>query len=98
MICILVLYALYLYRHGFRHRLINNTDRTLDVVFSRFRGFSFIVTLRQKPKEVTRMLSLCLVIQRSMRVTPSGFFLRVIVNEKTLNIKKPTSSVFLYCY
>ena len=30
-----------------------NTDRTLDVVFSRFRGFSFTITLRQKPKGVT---------------------------------------------
>ncbi len=26
----------------------------LDVVFSRFRGFSFTITLRQKPKGVTR--------------------------------------------
>ena len=41
------------------HRLINKTDRTLDVVFYRFRSFSFTITLRQKPKEVTRMLSLC---------------------------------------
>ena len=45
-----------------------NTDRTLDVVFSRFRGFSFIITLRQKPKEVTRMLSFCLVIQHCMPI------------------------------
>ena len=29
-----------------------NTDRTLDVVFSRFRGFSFTITLRQKSKVV----------------------------------------------
>jgi len=29
-----------------------NTDRTLDVVFSRFRGFSFTITLRQKRKVV----------------------------------------------
>jgi len=29
----------------------NNTDRTLDVVFSRFKGFSVTITLRQKPKE-----------------------------------------------
>ena len=41
------------------HRLINKTNRTLDVVFYRFRSFSFTITLRQKPKEVTRMLSLC---------------------------------------
>ena len=29
-----------------------NTDRTLDVVFSRFRGFLFTITLRQKRKVV----------------------------------------------
>ena len=32
--------------------MINNyTDRTLDVVFSRFKGFSVTINLRQKPKE-----------------------------------------------
>ena len=36
------------------HRLIKITDRTLDVVFSRFRGFSFTITLSQKPKGVPR--------------------------------------------
>ena len=46
------------------HRLINKTDRTLDVVFSRFSGFSFTITLRQRPKGVMCMPSLCLVIQR----------------------------------
>ena len=39
-----------------------NTDRTQDVVFSILRGFSFTITLRQKPKGATRMLSLCFVI------------------------------------
>ena len=39
------------------------------------------------------MLSLCLVIQRGMRVTPLGFCFRVIVNEKLLNLEKTTSSV-----
>ena len=33
----------------------NNTDRILDVVFSRFRVFSFTITLRQTPKGVTCM-------------------------------------------
>ena len=64
------------------------TDWTLDVVFSRFRGFSFTITLRQKPKGVPRMLSLFLVIRRCLRGTPLGFFLRVIVNEKPLNLKR----------
>ena len=61
------------------HRLINITDRTLDVVFSRFRGFSFTKTLRQKPKGITRML------QRE-----SLFYAAC---EKTLHLEKMTSSV-----
>ena len=63
-----------------KQQINNNTDRTLDVVFSRF--FLSTITLRQKPKGVTHMLSLCLVMQRGMRVTPLGFCLRVIVNKK----------------
>ena len=51
------------------------------------------ITLRQTLKGVRRMLSLCLVLQRGMRVTPWSFYLRVIVNEKPLNLKKTTSSV-----
>ena len=39
------------------------------------------------------MPSLCLVIQQRMRETPLGFYLRVIVNEQILNLKKTTSSV-----
>ena len=35
-------------------RLIKITNRTLDFVFSRFISISFIITLRQKPKGVTR--------------------------------------------
>ena len=38
------------------------------------------------------MGSLCLVIQHSMHVTPLGFCLRIIVNEKPLNLEKTTSS------
>ena len=53
---------------------------------SRSRDFSFTITLRQKLKGVTRMLSL-LVIQRCIRVTPLGFYIRVIVNEKHLNLE-----------
>ena len=36
-------------------KINNNTDRTLDVAFLRFMGFSFTKTLRQKPKAVPRM-------------------------------------------
>ena len=39
------------------------------------------------------MISFYLVIQRCMRVTPLGFCLRVIVNEKPLNLENTTSSV-----
>ena len=43
----------------------------------------------QKPKE----FSLCLVIQRGMRLTPVGLCHRVIVNEKPLNLERTTSCV-----
>ena len=65
------------------------TDRTLDVVFSRFRVFSFSINLRQKPKEVTRMRCRTGSFSR----TPFGFYLRVIVNEKPPNLEKTTSNV-----
>ncbi len=44
-------------------------------------------------KGFTRMLNLCLVIQGRMRETHLGFCLRVIMNEKPLNLEKMTSSV-----
>ena len=68
---------------AYTHRIIINTDRILDVIL-RFKSFSFTVTLRQKPKGITRMLSLCLVIQCCLHGTPLSFCLRVIVNEKIL--------------
>ena len=34
------------------------------------------------------MLSLCILIQRGKRVTPLAFCLRVIMNEKPLNLEK----------
>ena len=84
---------------SFIHRLITNTDRTLDVVFSRFKVFSFTVILRQKPNGVTRRQRWITKKGESMRVTPFG--LRVIVNEKTLNLEKMTYSflfVLLFIY
>ena len=45
----------------------NNTDKTLDFVFTRSRRFSFTITLWQKPKGVT-CIFLCLVIQRCIRI------------------------------
>ena len=41
------------------------------------------MTLRQKHKGVTRVLSLCLIIQRVMSLTPLSLCLSFIVNEKT---------------
>ena len=63
-------------------------------------GFSFTITLRQKPKGVSPRLSVCFVIQRFLRRTPLGFCLRVIVKEKPLNFEKTTSSSssIRYCY
>ena len=58
------------------------SKKGLDVVFSRFRGFSFTITLRKKPKGVTRIsveqlsLSLCFVIQRRMCGIPLGVYLK----------------------
>ena len=69
-----------------------NTDRTLDVVFSRFRGFSFTITRRQKE------LHACRVelqdrerehTRNSFGLLPQGY----ILNEKLLNLEKTTSSV-----
>ena len=47
------------------HRLIQTTDRTRHVVFSRFINISITITLRQSPKElrevgVEHALDLCL--------------------------------------
>ena len=51
------------------------------------------IFLRQKPKRVMRMFSLCPVIQHGMSEASLGFCLRDIVNEKPLNFEKTTSSV-----
>ena len=74
---------------GVQSQIDNNTDRTLEVFFLRFKGFSLRITLRQKRKEVTRMLQLCIE-------TRNFFWLLlqlVIMNEITLNLEKTTISV-----
>ena len=43
------------------------------------------------------MLSLCLAIKRFLRGTSLGFCLRVIVNEKPLNLEKMRCSVLSIC-
>ena len=54
------------------HRLIKITDRTLDVVFSRFGWNFFTITLRQKPRGVSRSRrrtgSFCLEILRCAKL------------------------------
>ena len=95
--------------HSFSHRLSKITDRTLDVVFSRFSSISFTITLRQKPKGVTRIIwvkqALSLScnsterepVLRRLRVNPVGFCFKVIVNEILLNLEKTTSTgIFFY--
>ena len=64
-----------------------NRDRTLYVVFSRFWGFSFNIALRQQPKGATRMLSRSSLSFNSTRHAPLGFCLRIIMYEKSLNLK-----------
>ena len=69
----------------------NNTDRTLDVFFSRFRGFSFTIILRQMPKGMPRLIA-----RKRMRVTPFGFCLRVM-NEKPLKFDVQCSICIVIC-
>ena len=80
----------------------NNTDRTLDVVFSR----SSVFFVHNNPevgaqRSYAYALSLCLVISRSMHKTSLSSCLRVFVNEKPLNLENKTSTVqsvmFLIC-
>ena len=58
---------------------------------------SFTITLRQKPKKVTRSRRrtgfLFVFVLRRLHVTPLGFCLRVIVNETHRNLENTTSSV-----
>ena len=67
------------------HRLIKITDNTLDADFSRFGWDSFTITLRQKPRGVSRSRRRITrqrePVLRRLRETPLGFCLRVIVNE-----------------
>ena len=76
------------------HRLIKITDRTLDVIFSRFGWNASKITLRQKPRGVSRSRrrtgSLCLVIQRRLSETHQAFCLRVIANKFHPNLEKRT--------
>ena len=67
---------------------MNNTDRTLDVVFfSRFRGRS--------SKELQAWCAEWIKTEKNVRVTPLGFYLRDIMSENPWIIKKTTSSVVL---
>ena len=69
----------------------SNSDRTIYVVFPRFRGFSFTINSVAEAKRCyAHAPSLCLSIQC---VTSLGLSLRVIVNEKPLYLEKTTSSI-----
>ena len=82
---------------GLNHRLIEITGRTLDVVFSRFMWVSLTITLRQKPKGVTRSRrgnkQTIEPVLRRLPVTHLGFCLRVILNETHINLENTTSCV-----
>ena len=64
------------------HRKIKITDKTLDVVFSRFMYFPFTITMRQKPKGVMlglrRTGSLCV---ETTKQRESLFYVRFAANE-----------------
>ena len=72
-------------------RLIKMINRTMDVVFTRSGWNSFIITLRQKPRGVSRSRRRTGFL--FLRETPLGFWLRVNVNEFHPNLEKTTSSV-----
>ena len=77
----------------------NNTDRTLDVVFSKFKGFS----VHNNPEaEVQRSYAHALSLScYSTRHAHNSFGIRVIVTKNPLNLEKTTSSVlsvFLLIY
>ena len=81
---------------GLLHRLIKITDRTLDVVFSRFLCVSFTITWKLKPKGVTRSRRLTGFLSVLFYNDYSNFFglcIKVIVNETHRNIEKTISSV-----
>ena len=75
------------------HRLIKKQIEYQMSSFQYLRFFSITMTLRQNSKGVTRMLRWMTRQKESMRVTPLGFCLRVIVNENPLNLEKTKSSV-----
>jgi hypothetical protein len=57
------------------------------LIFQDLEGFSFTITLRQRSRKLHACFSRCI------RGTPLVLCLRVIVNEKTLNLEKTSSSV-----
>ena len=77
------------------HRLIKITDRTLHVVFSIFGWNSFTITLRQKPRGISRsrITRQREPVLRWLRETPLDFCFSVIVNKFHPNLEMTTSSV-----
>ena len=75
----------------------NNTDRTLDVVFSRFRGFPFTIIEAEPQRSYAHSAQNYKtdreLVLRHMRLTPLGSCLRGIVNENPLNIERTTFRV-----
>ena len=61
-------------------------------------GVSFTITLRQKPKGIVCMLSLSCHSTRHARNSWIGICLRVIVNEKPLDVFKWLKVIYINCY
>ena len=88
-----ILFLMYIIQYDV-HRLI--TIQIERQFFQDLGVFPFTITLRQKPKKVTRMLILCLVIQQfnaACELLLQAICLRFIVHEKPQNLEKTTHSV-----
>ena len=76
----------------YNHRLITYTNRTLDVVFSRFRGISFTISEAEAQRSYAQSLFLfCNSTQyprTSFGILPQGYCER-----KPINLEKTTSNV-----
>ena len=71
----------------------SNTDRTLDVVFSRFKQFFVHNNPEAEAQSSYAHAALNYNTEREYARNSSGFCLRVIVNEKFLNLEMTSISV-----
>ena len=74
----------------------NNTDRTLYVVFSRFKGVLFTIILWKKPKGVPRRQLWITRQTESIRVAPLGLCFRVIKSKNPPKSWKDDTNCSIY--